>query len=58
MLKVSDIAPGYDGLRAKLRSNWRALHWMEEQGEMIPPTSSQFAQKQKRKYDQAFGSSS
>lgn len=53
-LKISGVEPGYTGLRDKLRSSWRALHWLQKQGEVLPPSSARFVKQRKREYDAAF----
>ena len=54
-LKISGIEPGFAGLRAKLRSSWRALAWLQEHGQHLPPTQKAYVEQRKRQYDDAFG---
>lgn len=57
-IKISDIEPGYVGLRDKLRSSWRALSWVQEQGVKIGPRQASYVKARKREYDNAFPSAS
>lgn len=53
-LKISGVEPGSAGLREKLRSSWRALYWLQDQGGVLPYQQRRYVEDQKRKYDSAF----
>ena len=57
-LKTSNVEPTFQGLRSKLRSNWRALLWLASMGEPVPAYQLKWASDKKKMYDQVFGASS
>ena len=54
-LKVSGIEDGFAGLRSKLRLSWRALAWLQEHGQKLPPNQVIYVNRRKRQFDEAFG---
>ena len=50
MLKISGV-DGYEGLRRKVKSNWRAIEFMVEHGQQMPAASKRYAAKERQKFD-------
>ena len=49
MLKISGVS--VDTLRAHVKSNWRAIKFLVDQGETVPATSARFAKKAESDYN-------
>ena len=54
MLKISGLEATTASIRRVARSSWRALYWMRDHGEVLPPAQETYATTMKHQYNLAF----
>eukprot|EP00966_Prymnesium_polylepis_P285853 6603255-Prymnesium_polylepis.1 len=54
-LKISGVGEGRVGLRRVMKSNWRAVYWLDQMGEYVPGYCVKYALACKKQFDDVWG---